>query len=67
MNVYYIVHPNGREKLPSTNREEALRDFSNHWTAKGNWMRGKKPLVRRLIETTSDEIHCEPIPDADQL
>jgi hypothetical protein len=67
MNVYYIVHPNGREKLPSTNRTEALNDFRNHWTSTSDWISGKKPLVRRLIETTSEEIHAEPISKARQL
>lgn len=60
MTDYYIIHPNGREKLKASDREEAFKEFDNHWTAKADWAKGKKPLLRRLIETRTEEIHSEP-------
>jgi hypothetical protein len=59
--TYYIIHPNGREKLKATDAIAAMAEFKKHWTAKADWIAGKKPLVRRLIETTSTEFLSEPI------
>jgi hypothetical protein len=62
MAEYYIIHPNGREKLKAADKQAALNEFREHWTARADWIKGKKPLVRRLMETRTEEIHSEPIP-----
>jgi hypothetical protein len=59
--TYYLIHPNGREKLKADNSVDAKREFRDHWTADANWVRGKKPMYRRLIETRSEEILTEDI------
>lgn len=63
---YYIIHPNGREKLKPTpkNDEEALIAFKNHWTATANWMTnimisGKSK--RSLVKECKEEIFTEEI------
>lgn len=61
MNRYYIIHPNGRQKLNATDRVAARKEFDNHWTAKATWLQGKKPLVRRLIEERQEEVYSEPL------
>lgn len=61
MSDYYIIHPNGREKLRATTDWEATVEFSEHWSSKADWLKGKKPLVRRLMKTTTIEILSEPI------
>ncbi len=60
---YYIIHPNGREKLRAQTRDDAINEFNSHWTTTVDveWVKGKKPLSRRLIETTSKEIINEPL------
>lgn len=59
MYTFYIIHPNGREKLDSQNVADAMVEFQRHWTAKATWLEGKKPLVRRLMQTHTSEIHRE--------
>lgn len=51
--VYYIKHPNGRQKItpiPSSD-QEAIEAFKNHWTATANWAcSGKRVLVKEVKE-----------------
>lgn len=58
--VYYIKHPNGREKIVPVpmNDAEAIEAFRNHWTATANWASGKK---RVLVKETKEEIYEEAI------
>ena len=56
--AYYVVHPNGREKLgENISPEEANRLFADHWTAKAHWVvdGGTRKLVRTLTETIIEE------------
>lgn len=51
--VYYIKHPNGREKITPTpaSDQEALEAFKNHWTATVTWAcKGKRVLVKEVKE-----------------
>ena len=58
--TYYIKHPNGREKIKPTpkNDEEAFHIFRNHWSAKANWASGKQ---RVLVKEVKEEILIEEI------
>lgn len=51
--VYYIKHPNGREKITPTpaSDQEALEAFKNHWTATATWAcKAKRVLVKEVKE-----------------
>ena len=61
--VYYIKHPNGREKIEPTpaGDEEAIFAFQYHWTAKADWTpfpwaKNPKPRRRALVKETKVEI-----------
>lgn len=54
--TYYIIHPRGRQKLKATSERAALEEFKNHWSASADWLKGKKPLVRRLVREVSEEV-----------
>lgn len=58
---YYIVSPNGREKLPdcdNVSEAEALIAFQKHWTAKAKFFcKGKRILVKEV----KTEIHIEDV------
>ena len=58
--VYYIKHPNGREKIVPipTSDEAAVEAFKKHWTATANWRcNGKRVLVKEVKQ----EIYVEEI------
>lgn len=50
--VYYIKHPNGREKIKPTPRSDAdaIEAFKSHWAVKANWVSGKRVLVKEVKE-----------------
>jgi hypothetical protein len=56
--VYYIKHPNGREKITGNpkNDDEAIEKFKNHWSAKADWVSSNK---RVLVKETKEEILIE--------
>ena len=58
--VYYIKHPNGREKIKPTPRSDAdaIEAFKSHWTAKANWASGKQ---RVLVKEVKEDILVEDI------
>ena len=56
--VYYIVHPNGREKIgENITGKEALELFHKHWTASANWVvdKGKRKLIKTETTTVCEE------------
>ena len=56
--VYYIVHPNGREKIgENITVEKALELFNVHWTVSANWVvdKGKRKLIKTETTTVCEE------------
>lgn len=47
---YYIIHPNGRQRILADDDQEAMEKFLSHWSQKARWSMDN-PSFQLLKET----------------